>query len=187
MQPAQSISTHKEFRHPLASLEGGPLPLLESWYFWVVRDFVSCRKVKRGLANGRSGAFFYPHECYRVWGSGIVGKMRTHEGNLPTRQPVVQSCIITASNTGHGNRTEPVKSIRRKYISVHCSLIPVTEGSQELSVSSGQDSSKDRWRNCAQCHFVHFKRHTYWPGMEPDLRGADRRVTARAKARSFED
>lgn len=181
MQPAQSIFTHKEFRHPLASLEGGPLPLLESWYFWVVRDFVSCRKVKRGLANGRSVAFFYPHECYRVWGSGIAGKMRTLEGNLLTRQPAVQNCIITTRNTGQGNPIKPVKSIRRKYVSVNCSLLSVTEG------SSGQDSSKDRWRNCAQCHFVHSRRHTDWPGMEPFLRGADRRLTAWAKARSIED
>ena len=84
----------------------------------------------------------------------------THEGNPLTLQSVVQNCIITACNTGQGNRIKPVKSIRRKYISVHCSLISVTEGSPALSASSGQESNKDRWRNCAHCHFVHFRRHT---------------------------
>lgn len=187
MQPAQSIFTYEEFRHPLASVEGCPLPLLESWYFWIVRDSVSSRKVKMGLANGSFVAFFYPHECYRVRGSGIDGKMGTHEGNPLTLQPVVQNCIIKACITGQGNRIKPVKSIRRKYISVHCSLISVTEGSQALSAFSGQDSNKDRWRNCAQCHFVHFRRHTDWPGMEPDLRCADQRLTAWVKALSIED
>lgn len=165
MQPAQSIFTYKEFRRPLASLEGGLLPLLESWYFCVVRDFVSCRKVKRGLANGRSVAFFYPHKCYRVWGSGTAGKTRTHKGNPLTLQPVVHNRIITARNTGQGNRIKPVKSIRFKYVSVHCTLISETEGSHALSASSGQDSSKDRWRDCAQC--TSQARRLAWGGAGP--------------------
>jgi hypothetical protein len=117
-----------------------------------------------GLANGSFVAFFYPHEYYRLRASGFAGKMRTLEGNPLTLQPVVQNCIITACNTRQGNRIKPVKSIRRKYISVHCSLISVPEGSQVLSASSGQESNKDSWQNRAQCHFVYFRRHTVWLG-----------------------